>query len=145
MGPYNLAGWWRRALAWWIDLLVISIPLCIWIIGVWSDLGGRYHVESWYQQYLWLEWLPWAWLVSVYLYYCLSEALAGATLGKRLMNIRVVKIDGSPCGQSASAVRNLVRFLDALFFWWLGAIFMLATKRRQRLGDLLAGTMVVRQ
>lgn len=145
MEQYNLAGWWRRGLAWWIDLLVICIPLCIWIIGVWSDLGGRYHVESWYQQYLWLEWLPWAWLLFVFLYYGVNEALGGATPGKRLLGIRVVMTDGSPCSPSASALRNLVRFLDALFLWWLGALAALLTKRRQRLGDLLAHTMVVRK
>ena len=48
MEPYRLASWWRRALAWWIDLLIVCIPLCIWIIGVWSNMGGRYRVESWY-------------------------------------------------------------------------------------------------
>ena len=143
MEPYRLVSWRRRALAWWIDLLIICIPLCVWLIGVWSNMGGRYRVESWYQEYLWLEWLPWAWLLFVYLYYGVAEALEGATPGKRLLSIRVVRIDGSPCGAVASAVRNLVRFLDALFFWWIGALIALATRRRQRLGDLLAGTVVV--
>ena len=145
MENYVLAQLWRRVLAAWIDLLIISIPPCLWIIGVLSDVGNRYHVESWYQQYLWLEWLPWAWLLFVFLYYGVNEALGGATPGKRLLGIRVVMTDGSPCSPSASALRNLVRFLDALFLWWLGALAALLTKRRQRLGDLLAHTMVVRK
>lgn len=139
----SIASLWRRAVAWWIDLLIISIPLCIWIIGVWSDIGGRYRVESWYQEYLWQDWLPWAWLLGVFLYYCVSEAVWSATLGKRLMRIKVVKTDGSVCDWYASVVRNLLRFFDGLFFWWIGAVFAITTKKRQRIGDLLAKTVVV--
>lgn len=144
MNNYLPANIWRRGLAWWIDLHVISIPLCLWLIGVWSDIGGRYRTESWYQQYLWQDWLIWAWLLFVFLYYSLCEAVWGATFGKRLLKIKVIKTDGSPCDWPASAIRNLLRFADALFFWWLGAIVLLATRKNQRCGDLLAKTLVVR-
>ena len=143
MENYVLAQLWRRALAAWIDLLIISIPPCLWIIGVLSDLGNRYHVESWYQQYLWQEWLPWAWVFAVFFYYAASESRWGATAGKRLLRIEVVRIDGSPCNWHAALVRNIWRFVDGWLFWWLGLIVILCSKKRQRIGDMLAKTVVV--
>lgn len=70
----------------------------------------------------------------------------GQTIGKRLLRIRVVKADGSPVGIFESAVRNLLRIVD--FFpvcYPAGLITMLIDTRHRRLGDLLAGTMLVRE
>ena len=79
------------------------------------------------------------------LYYGLSEALTGQTLGKRALGIRVAKVDGSHPGPGAIAIRTLLRIVDNLPFAYLvGLIVVLVTgKRRQRLGDLAAGTTVV--
>jgi uncharacterized RDD family membrane protein YckC len=70
----------------------------------------------------------------------------GRTPGKRWSGLRVVMDSGRPIGFVASAVRNLLRLLDGpptLFV--VGAVTILATKRNQRLGDLAAGTIVVRE
>src|SRR5688500_2252846 len=81
-------------------------------------------------------------------YYVLFEGLVdGQTPGKRLHRIRVVREGGYSVTFGASAVRNLVRVIDMqpLFFYLVGMICVLATKRWRRLGDLVAGTIVVRE
>src|SRR5688500_2513888 len=81
-------------------------------------------------------------------YYVLFEGLMdGQTPGKRLHRIRVVREGGYSVTFGASAVRNLVRVIDMqpLFFYLVGMISVLATKRGRRLGDLVAGTIVVRE
>jgi uncharacterized RDD family membrane protein YckC len=70
----------------------------------------------------------------------------GRTPGKRMSGLRVVAEGGEPVGFRRSAIRNLVRVVDGLAtFYMLGAAFILFTKRHQRLGDLAAGTLVVRE
>jgi uncharacterized RDD family membrane protein YckC len=80
------------------------------------------------------------------LYYTLFEALVGATPGKMLMGLKVVMLDGRRCTITAALIRNLLRYVDAMPFGWyfVGAVLILATPRRQRLGDLAAGTVVRR-
>ncbi|MDX6620687.1 MAG: hypothetical protein QOK36_3073 [Gaiellales bacterium] len=71
---------------------------------------------------------------------------AGRTPGKRWSSLRVVCDDGSPITFRASALRNLVRLVDALpGFYVVGAIAIFASRDNQRLGDLVAGSIVVRE
>ena len=66
------------------------------------------------------------------------------TPGKRAMGIRVVHSNGTPVGWSASITRNLLRFVDFLpLFYVFGFISMMLNRNFQRLGDLVAGTLVV--
>ena len=83
-------------------------------------------------------------LISL-LYYGLSEALTGQTLGKKALGVRVAKVDGSKAGPGAVVIRTLLRIVDSLPLAYLvGLIVVLVTgQRRQRLGDLAAGTTVV--
>jgi uncharacterized RDD family membrane protein YckC len=77
-------------------------------------------------------------------YYIVCEAATGATLGKRLVGIRVVGEDGDRPTLGAAVVRNLLRLVDALFFYLVGFLFAVTSSRGQRLGDRAAGTLVVR-
>ena len=71
---------------------------------------------------------------------------SGRTPGKRWTGLRVVKVDGRPVDFRSSAVRNLLRLIDALPGPYLVAIVtVFVSKRNQRLGDLAAGTLVVRE
>ena len=74
------------------------------------------------------------------------EVLAsGRTPGKRLNGMRVVRSGGEPVGFLTSAIRNVLRLVDFLpFAYVIGATAILATRKNQRLGDLAAGTLVVR-
>ena len=68
----------------------------------------------------------------------------GQTPGKRLLNIYVAQLDASPISPAASVVRNLLRVVDFLpFFYGFGLASCLLTKRFQRLGDLAANTVVL--
>lgn len=81
----------------------------------------------------------------VLLYYFISEATTGQTLGKRAMGVHVVGQDGTPCGTRRAFVRTLLRIIDSLpLLYMVGLAVIWGTKRRQRLGDLAAGTLVVR-
>ncbi|NPV91619.1 MAG: RDD family protein [Firmicutes bacterium] len=80
------------------------------------------------------------------LYFVLLEGTIGATLGKLLLGLRVVKTDGRKCDIVGSLIRNLLRIVDALpFLYIVGMITIWVTKRKQRVGDLAAGTLVVKK
>jgi uncharacterized RDD family membrane protein YckC len=71
---------------------------------------------------------------------------AGRTPGKRWAGLRVVKEDGAPVDFTSSAVRNLLRLVDGLPFAYLvGIVAVLASAKNQRLGDMTANTIVVRE
>ncbi len=80
-------------------------------------------------------------------YDVLFETLAsGRTPGKRWTGLRVVGTGGGPVGFVASALRNILRIVDALpGFYLVGILAVLFTRNNQRLGDLAAGTVVVRE
>ena len=80
-------------------------------------------------------------------YDVLFETLAaGRTPGKRWMGLRVVKAGGGPVGFVTSALRNILRIVDALpGLYVVGMLCVLFTRNNQRLGDLAAGTIVVRE
>lgn len=79
-------------------------------------------------------------------YYLLMEGMLGATLGKMAVGITVRKPDGSICGIGPALIRNILRMVDFLpFFYLLGAILIWVSPQRQRLGDRVAGTVVVKK
>ncbi len=79
-------------------------------------------------------------------YFILLELLwRGQTIGKRMMRLRVQDMHGLKLQPSQLVLRNLLRFVDSLpFLYFFGGGFALLSKRSQRLGDLAAGTVVVR-
>lgn len=85
--------------------------------------------------------------VILFAYHILFEVLvSGRTPGKRLNGLRVVRVGGFPVGFLASAIRNTMRLVDFLPSGYLvGCAAILVAKNNQRLGDLAAGTLVVRE
>jgi len=71
---------------------------------------------------------------------------AGRTPGKQLNGLRVVRVSGHPVTFLPSCIRNVIRPIDFLPGWYLlGATVILATSKNQRIGDIVAGTLVIRQ
>jgi uncharacterized RDD family membrane protein YckC len=87
------------------------------------------------------------WILSggffVYLFYTtIVEMAAGRTIGKMILGLRVVTVDGKPADWSALLMRNILRLIDFLLAWFpLALIFY--TPLRQRIGDVAAATVVV--
>jgi len=80
------------------------------------------------------------------MYFFVFEALWSRTPGKILTGLEVRKKDGSPGSARTAAIRTLARILEAnplLLGGFPAGFAILLTKRKQRLGDLLAGTVVV--
>ena len=82
-------------------------------------------------------------LVVYIAYYTILEAMFGATIGKRLMRLTVVLTDGRPIGWKESIIRNVLRIVDMQLFGLVGLLFVWATGRSQRIGDLASSTIVV--
>ncbi len=76
-------------------------------------------------------------------YYVVMEATVGATVGKLILGLRVVKSDDSSLDWQASIIRNILRIADGFCFYLLGAILAWNSPLKQRLGDRAAGTVVV--
>jgi uncharacterized RDD family membrane protein YckC len=127
------AGALPRAQAWMIDLLlrmvvfmVAAIPLSLFGVG-----GNGLAM-------LLLFALMWAYSVACEVW------LDGQTLGKRALGLRVVNADGTPVTWLPSVVRNLLRVVDALpGVYGVGLISTLIDPYARRLGDIVAGTMVI--
>jgi uncharacterized RDD family membrane protein YckC len=90
----------------------------------------------------------WLYVVTyglVFVYYTLFEALTHASVGKLVFGMRVVMDDGARPTGVAILIRNLVRLPEILFWYAPAGISCLANTRNKRLGDLAAGTVVVRR
>jgi uncharacterized RDD family membrane protein YckC len=87
-----------------------------------------------------------AMLISVAYNVAFEVLASGRTPGKRWNGLRVVMEGGEPVGLRASSVRNLVRLIEGPPLFYAPAIVsILVTRRNQRLGDLAANTLVVRE
>jgi uncharacterized RDD family membrane protein YckC len=86
------------------------------------------------------------WILVSFAYYGIPEAMSGQTLGKRLLGVKVVRLEGhGKPGNGAIVARTLLRIVDGFAFYLVGLVSILATgKRRQRVGDLAGATTVVR-
>ena len=144
---YSLAGVGTRVLAGLTDLAICVGAFALLIIAVVS-MGGRGALAfdagaSWGIAVLILAQFALLWG-----YYVLFEGLMdGQTPGKRLHRLRVVRDGGYSVTFGVSAVRNLVRMVDMQpgFLYLVGLTSLLFTRRGRRLGDLVAGTIVVRE
>lgn len=144
----ELAGLGSRFWAEVIDVLirlVVSVVL-LFLVGIVLALVGRSRdlddpallLQLAAVAVLYLLWLGYGILFEV--------KWNGQTPGKRWAGIRTVKDGGGPVDGQAAAVRNILAVADFLpAFLVLGAVLILLTPRRQRLGDLAAGTVVVRE
>jgi uncharacterized membrane protein SpoIIM required for sporulation/uncharacterized RDD family membrane protein YckC len=147
---YTVAGIGSRGAAAILDLLLLAIvTLVLWLgfgllVSAIPVLGAAVRsVASWaFAAVILLQFaLMWG-------YFVLFEAIwDGQTPGKRRMGIRVVQDGGYSVSFAASAVRNLVRIIDMQpgVSYAIGIVAAATSRSGKRLGDLLAGTMVVHE
>lgn len=137
---YHLAGPIRRGLAWGIDTLIRGAVLMLFGIlmglsSAFGEVGAGFRSGLFLVLVFLLEW--------VYFVVC-DVVMSGRSLGKKALRLRVVSAQGLPVGLGDSLLRNLLRGADFLPFGYvLGALCMMGDGRFRRLGDLVAGTLVI--
>jgi uncharacterized RDD family membrane protein YckC len=141
---FILAGVGNRIYALVIDYLIWGTTLLL-ILLVWAFLV--YQI-SWLQSetaLLWIGAIQILIIFAVYIgYFVLFEAIwRGQTPGKKYVKIRVIRDDGRNVGVQQSVLRALLRPIDDLFF--LGLLFIIFTKQEKRLGDWVAGTILIQE
>lgn len=132
----TLAGLGSRALSGMLDLMLkacmVAVLALILFLGLDENLAVAVLVPA---------------VALVLLGYDILFELRGSgrTPGKRAAGLRVVRSSGRPIDPTASFVRNLLRLVDGLTLMYVPTmVCILATRRNQRLGDLAADTVVVR-
>ncbi len=84
-------------------------------------------------------------LVPILLYHPLCESLnQGQSLGKKIVGLRVVKVDGTATTFGSSILRWVMLFVDVLITSGIGVVCIMFTQHSQRIGDMAAGTTVVK-
>jgi uncharacterized RDD family membrane protein YckC len=92
--------------------------------------------------------IPW-WAGLIYFiiyigYYTYLEGSHGQTIGKMVTKIKVVGEDGKPIDMNQAFIRNVLRIIDGLIVYLIGAILIWRSNKKQRLGDSVAKTVVVK-
>jgi uncharacterized RDD family membrane protein YckC len=150
---FTISAFHKRLLAWFIDLIVILAYT--WLVNKFVDTFKAGPFDS---SLGWLDILVW---IPVLLYFLIAEVtMNGQSPGKRLMRIKVITATGGQPTLSQFLIRWLFRSVDfplMVFFsliysiwpWYLfpllftGLISIILTPLSQRIGDLLAGTIVI--
>ncbi len=139
---YDLAGGGNRGFAALVDFLIATFIFigAIFAFGAISGTVGLDRAAPFFGIGLMLT------FTLAWLYFVLFEWLAnGQTVGKRLFGLRVIADDGAPASFTAVLIRNLIRVVDFLpGFYGVGLLAIVISPKSQRLGDLAAGTYVVR-
>ena len=135
---YQVAGLGTRAIAQILDLLIISIILAaVYFVALAISIVGSVTAT--------LVALIGSFVV-IFGYFWLSESLwSGQTIGKKAFRLRAVGDRGEPLTFAQAGIRNIVRVVDFLpYAYGVGLIVLFANGKGKRLGDLAAGTIVVK-
>ena len=122
-----------------VSLVIDSIIFGL-IFGALENISGAGGMQR--------DMFPWYWGVLYFViyiaYFTLLEGSKGQTVGKMITKIKVVREDGSPIDMSQAFTRNILRIIDGLFAYLIGAILIWRSDKQQRLGDSVARTVVVK-
>ncbi|MCB1140340.1 MAG: RDD family protein [Leptospiraceae bacterium] len=162
---YRTAGPVSRFLALLIDMVVCYLTLGLVILGGWAlllglqallvSMGVQISFEEFFKMTAFVQFM--VFFVVFWGYFLLWEYFSrGRTPGKMILGLRVISLRGTGLNASHSVIRNMVRIGDMypfLFSWWFffvpsyfvaGLFLFITGKSFRRLGDIAAGTLVVR-
>lgn len=135
---YELAGPALRYVAYMIDLAIRVLMVMAMLLGC-QMLGIVLPGTSMGIMFVLM-------FINTWGYYSISEGFfKGQSIGKHFCGLRVIREEGYPITFWPALLRNLIRSADAIMFYGIGITSMLLTKRFQRLGDLVAGTVVIQE
>src|ERR671916_199072 len=131
----------RRILATIVDAIVLGV-----LFAVMSVLFGESSTQGTSVRFSTGTFPTLGFFVLAMAYYILTEGYLGQTLGKMLLGIKVIREDtGEVPGLGPAAIRSVMRIVDGLFSYLVAFIAVLASAKNQRLGDMVAHTLVVRK
>lgn len=138
------ASIWPRFAALVVDFFILSLvffPVTRMVKGVWL-MSQSDHL--WGYGWMVTDPLCITFLAVIFLYFVFLEGIFGATAGKRLLKLRVIRVDGGNPGILRAITRNLLRIVDSLpALNILGVVLILSSSDRTRFGDRVAGTRVI--
>ncbi len=145
------SGFWRRFVAFIIDMLIVSIPTALLFIPVLgTQLAGVETPDQLSQMqlgFLGLTFISWQFfsLLITWLYFAILESGAKqATWGKRLLGIKVITTTGERMSFGRATGRFFSKSLSYAIVW-IGFIMAGFTSRKRALHDMIAGTYVVKK
>lgn len=135
------AGWWARFFALFLDGLIIGVPATVVLIIVAAAAGANDNgVLGGLALLVYV-----LWIIAYIAYFIYFWTKDGQTLGNRMLNIRVVREDGSPLTGGAAAVRYIGYLVDSIIFGLpIGYLWAAFDTKKQAWHDKMAGTVVVR-
>jgi uncharacterized RDD family membrane protein YckC len=149
---YALAGLGSRFLAWFVDFLIqlaVIAAIFFGLLFIFSKVPSGAPASDAATKLgtaILIALVAFVLFVILFGYFIVFEAFwNGQTPGKKLLGIRVVRDGGYPIDFGASLVRNLIRVAELIVgFYALSAISATVSPENKRLGDIAAGTLVVR-
>ena len=135
---YQVAGLGTRTIAQLLDLLIVfGILIAVYFVAIAAMVVGSDAAT--------LTFLIGSFVV-IFGYFWVSEALwSGQTVGKKALRLRAVGDRGEPLTFGQAGIRNIVRIVDFLpYGYGVGLVVLFANGKGKRLGDLAAGTIVVK-
>ncbi|MEO2052997.1 RDD family protein [Flagellimonas beolgyonensis] len=135
---YKIVGLGERIVAFLIDGLILY--MYAYLVSLISNAIGFIYEDTWTQRGLAaLIFLP-----AMFYSLLMHSLFNGQTVGKMLMKMRVVRLDGTPVHWSNLLVRWMLRLVDIwIFLGSIGILSILFSEKRQRVGDAAAGTVVI--
>jgi uncharacterized RDD family membrane protein YckC len=139
---FTLAGVGSRTLALMVDYLLLGLVIIVLLLlfaGLYAVVGNVAEAKKWVLAIQLL--IIFAVFVGYFIFF--ETIWRGQTPGKRYAKIRVIRDDGRNAGLQQAIMRSLLRMVDDLLS--IGLLLILFTAQEKRLGDLVAGTIVIQE
>lgn len=135
---YKIVSIGERIVAFLIDGFILW--MYAFLVNIVIDAMGYIYEDTWTQRGL----AAFIFLPAMFYSLLTHSIFNGRTVGKMLLKMRVVRLDGTPVHWSNYLVRWMLRLVDIwIFLGSIGILSILFSERRQRVGDAAAGTVVI--